>query len=74
MYDTHDPRVAAALSAAGRLPPNLREALEALDGSAGLRRQLGNGFVDSYLKLRRAHWQDYTSHLSHWEVKEYLDC
>lgn len=74
MYHAHDPAVAAALATAGKLPPNLREALNALDASAGLRRQLGDGFVDAYLKLRRAHWEAYTSHLSQWEIQEYLDC
>jgi glutamine synthetase len=74
MYHAHDPAVAAALAKAGTLPPNMREALNALDASAGLRRQLGDGFVNSYLKLRRAHWQEYTAHLSTWELQEYLDC
>lgn len=57
-----------------RLPLNLLDALRALDASAPLRGGLGDRFVDSYLKLKHAEWQQYSSHLSEWERKATMDC
>ena len=34
---------------------------------------IGDAFVDSYLKLRRAHWDEYAADLSPWEWRAYLD-
>ena len=51
----------------------LPAALDNLDGSAALRAHLGDAFVDSYLKLRRAHWDEYAADLSPWEWRAYLD-
>lgn len=73
MYDPSDPIVAAAIGAAAPLPSNLLGALNELDKSDALRDGLGGEAVDSYLKLRRAHWDDFTSYLSPWEVQQYLD-
>mmetsp|Transcript_90858 Transcript_90858/g.231203 ORF Transcript_90858/g.231203 Transcript_90858/m.231203 type:complete len:491 (-) Transcript_90858:157-1629(-) len=73
-YDHGSEASAAARARAGRLPRSLRDALDALDDSAAMRRNLGDAFVDSYLKLRRAHWDEYTAELSAWEVQQYLDC
>jgi glutamine synthetase len=56
-----------------KLPLNLLDALRALDGSKILRSALGAPFVDSYLKLRMAEWQDYTRHLTDWERANTLD-
>jgi glutamine synthetase len=58
---------------ARRLPLNLLDALRALDGSTMLREALGAAFVDSYVKLRMAEWQDYMAHLSDWERARSLD-
>ncbi len=73
MYDGADPAVAAASAAAPQLPKMLPAALDNLDGSAALRAHLGDAFVDSYLKLRRAHWDEYAADLSPWEWRAYLD-
>lgn len=58
---------------AKRLPLNLLDALRALDASGPLREQLGP-FVDSYVKLKTAEWNDYARHLSTWELETTLDC
>jgi glutamine synthetase type III len=58
---------------ARRLPLNLLDALRALDGSSMLRETLGAAFVDSYVKLRMAEWEDYMSYLSDWERERGLD-
>ena len=73
MYDMSDPEVAAAVRAAPPLPKNLDAALDELDKSSALRGGLGESFVDSYVKLRRAHWDEYASYLSPWELNAYLD-
>ena len=73
MYDASDPVVAAAIKASPPLPSNLAGALEALDASIPLRSGLGDAFVDSYLKLRRAHWAEYMAQLTPWELETYLD-
>ena len=56
-----------------RLPLNLLDALRALEKSKTLRSALGGEFIDSYMKLRMADWQDYMRHLSHWERERTLD-
>jgi glutamine synthetase len=63
----------AAPANARRLPLNLLDALRALDSSAMLRDALGPAFIDSYVKLRRAEWLDYTGYLSDWEREHTLD-
>ncbi len=57
-----------------RLPLNLLDALRAFSSSMVLRETLGGAFVDSYVKLRTAEWQDYTRHLTQWERDHTLDC
>ena len=74
MYDASDPVVAAAVAAAPPLPESLPAALDALEGSGALRAALGGEFVESYVKLRRAHYDEYAAHLSPWELQAYLDC
>ena len=59
---------------AKRLPLNLLDALRAFDGSKILRRALGDGFADSYLKLRTDDWNEHQRHLSEWERQRTLDC
>jgi glutamate---methylamine ligase len=56
-----------------QLPLNLLDALRAFDGSAMLREALGSAFVDSYVKLRMAEWNDYMRHLTEWERERTLD-
>jgi len=59
---------------AKKLPLNLLDALRAIDGSHPLRAALGDGFVNSYLTLRHAEWNQFTGHLSEWERATTLDC
>ena len=57
-----------------KLPLNLLDALRAFDASKVLRAGLGDGFVDSYLKLKNAEWSDYCRHMTPWERDHTLDC
>jgi glutamate---methylamine ligase len=56
-----------------RLPLNLLDALRALAASTVLRAALGADFVDAYVKLRLADWDDYMRHLSDWERDHTMD-
>jgi glutamate---methylamine ligase len=63
----------AAPADIARLPLNLLDALRAFGASTTLREALGAGFVDSYVKLRIAQWEDYMRHLTEWERDHTLD-
>lgn len=64
----------ASMSDARQLPDNLLDALRAFESSSVLQAGLGSEFCRAYLKLKRAEWRDYTSHVSAWEVANTLDC
>jgi len=59
---------------AKKLPLNLLDALRLLEKSTVLRAGLGGAFIDAYLKLRHADWNDYARHLTEWERQTTLDC
>jgi glutamine synthetase type III len=62
------------LNGVPRLPDNLLDALRALEASSVLTKGLGEAFVQSYLKLKRAEWRHYNGHVSAWELEHTLDC
>jgi glutamine synthetase len=55
------------------LPASLGEALDALAGSACFRAGFGDGFVDYYLRIKRAEVARFQSEVTEWEQKEYFD-
>ncbi len=57
-----------------KLPLNLLDALRLTEGSELLRRELGDEFVNSYVKLKTREWNDYARHLTEWERANTLDC
>jgi glutamine synthetase len=59
---------------AKRLPLNLLDALRALDQSSVLKKGFGADVIASYIKLRTAEWNEYTSQLTDWERQATLDC
>ncbi len=59
---------------AKRLPSNLLDALRALDASGVLREALGDGFVDSYLKVKMRDWHEHCAVLTDWERRATLNC
>ncbi len=63
----------AAPASIPRLPPNLLDSLRAFQDSTLLREALGSDFVDAYVKLRMAQWNEYTGHLTEWEREHTLD-
>jgi glutamine synthetase len=56
------------------LPSNLLDALRELEGNAILQNRLGPEFISAYLKLKYQEWNDYSSHLSRWELRHTMDC
>jgi glutamine synthetase len=59
---------------AKRLPPNLLDALRALEQSSVLKSGLGESAMSSYLKLKHDDWNAYSRHLTEWERQTTLDC
>jgi glutamine synthetase len=57
-----------------KLPLNLLDALRITERSELLRRELGDEFVNSYIKLKTREWDEYSRHLTEWERANTLDC
>jgi glutamine synthetase len=54
------------------LPGDLNEALDQMEGSALVRKALGDHVFDWYLANKRAEWEGYRSAVSEWELERYL--
>ena len=50
------------------LPETLGEAVEEFSTSDLMRRAFGDHIFDTYVKLKRAEWDDYRVQLTQWEV------
>lgn len=61
-------------STAGQLPANLLDALRYLESNEVLPKALGAPFTQAYLKLKRQAWNEYSAHVSTWELENTLDC
>ncbi len=59
---------------ARKLPLNLLDALRLTDKSEVLRREFGDAFVDSYVRMKTEEWNAFTKHLTEWERQNTLDC
>ena len=57
-----------------QLPHNLLDAIRLFEGSDVLRKRLGSELVEAFVKLKKNQWDDYTSHLTKWELDNTLDC
>jgi len=57
-----------------QLPHNLLDAIRLFESSDVLRERLGSDLVDAFVKLKKNQWDDYTSHLTKWELDNTLDC
>jgi glutamine synthetase len=55
------------------LPQNLGLACDALARDPVMAQQLGQGFVDEFVRLKQAEWAEYSQHVSAWERERYLD-
>ena len=55
------------------LPQSLNESLNALEADPLFAGQLGHGFMDEFVKLKRMEWVEYHRHISDWEINRYLE-
>jgi glutamine synthetase len=55
------------------LPGTLGEALDVLEADEVLHDALGEHIIDSYLRARRAEWEEYRIQVSQWELDRYLE-
>ncbi len=71
----HDIDMYAAGDAPGvaRLPPNLLDALRALEADDTLCAALGREFTTAFLTLKHREWEAYCAHFSDWEKVNALD-
>jgi glutamine synthetase len=59
---------------ARHLPENLLDAIRLLDDNKIMRKALGDEFIDAFVKLKMADWNEFTHHLSTWERQHTMDC
>jgi glutamine synthetase type III len=57
-----------------KLPLNLLDALRAFTASNVFPEAFGKEFVGAYVKLKTESWNDYSRHLTRWELDTTLDC
>jgi glutamine synthetase type III len=62
------------LKGAKKLPLNLLDALRAFGASGLYQEAFGTEFVEAYVKLKTQSWDDYSRHLTKWELETTLDC
>jgi glutamine synthetase len=56
-----------------RLPRDLGAAIEALAQDGELLEALGQAFCQEFIKLKLKEWDDYSQHISNWEMQRYAD-
>jgi len=56
------------------LPANLLDALRCLEADTVLTPILGSALVSAYTKLKHQEWNEYSTHISPWELEATLDC
>ncbi|HVV28431.1 MAG TPA: type III glutamate--ammonia ligase [Rhizomicrobium sp.] len=59
---------------AKKLPLNLLDALRAFETNSVFRDAFGGEFVEAYVKLKTQAWNEYSRHLTKWELDTTLDC
>ncbi len=55
-----------------QLPETLGEALEAFEGSAFVKKVLGNHIYTKYLEAKLKEWKKFRAEVTDWEIQEYL--
>jgi len=57
-----------------KLPLNLLDALRAFGASGLFQESFGQEFVGAYVNLKTQAWNEYSRHLTKWELETTLDC
>lgn len=55
------------------LPQSLVQALDALEQDEVIKRAIGAGLADEFIRLKRMEWIEYCRHVSEWERDRYVD-
>ena len=58
----------------GSVAKDLNEALDALAEDEVIRAALGDHFFSHFFKAKKAEWDAYRTHVSNWELDQYLNC
>lgn len=56
-----------------KLPHTLIDAINNLKKDTFFNSALGDAFIDNFITLRENEWDRYMSHISDWEISEYMD-
>jgi glutamine synthetase len=72
MPPSHDPTDETSIEQVPTLPGSLYEAIQAAEGSTLLRECLGDHVFESLLTSKRIEWERYRSHITDYELKQYL--
>ena len=68
------PEAMAAAAGMPKLPLYLLDALRELEADETLCAALGGEFSAAFLKLKHAQWNEYSQHLTQWEIDATLNC
>ena len=68
------PEAMAAAAGMPKLPLYLLDALRELEADETLCAALGDEFSAAFLKLKHAQWNEYSQHLTQWEIDATLNC
>lgn len=55
------------------LPQSLNEALDELEQNTVFTQSMGKEIVGEFIKVKRAEWNEYSRHVSSWEVEKYAE-
>ncbi len=73
-YDNNTYTDPLPIGSVKQLPLNLLDALRNLEANSILTEALGVPFTTAYLKLKYQEWQDYSKHVTSWEIDNTIDC
>jgi len=57
----------------GTLPGTLAEALDALEADNVILEALGESLAETFIRAKRAEWDEYRIHVTPWELERYLE-
>ncbi|MBN1267254.1 MAG: type I glutamate--ammonia ligase [Anaerolineales bacterium] len=57
----------------GQLPDSLGAALDEFEKDEVLKNALGPETVEAFLRAKRSEWENFTTHVTDWEVRQYLE-
>ncbi|NMC02375.1 MAG: glutamine synthetase, partial [Chloroflexi bacterium] len=57
----------------GTLPGTLAEALDELEKDEVILKALGGSIIETFLRAKRAEWEEYRIQVTPWELERYLE-